>query len=283
MFKGKPKIICYAKVPSHLFQIAFITRDLEFSHSPKLYIDSTLYQSHKYEIHSFFKSWIIKEANEKKGFFAIILGNILSIVSLLKINVFTRLYTPAHNLPLPIIWHRGGSYRITLLEDGRYSYLQLKDNKLLHPDRWRKLLPYFTTIESDYLDEVVVDSSKLLDDLYATKKRVYFSFASLFSDDHLMAKLHDAGMIRKSYINFDRCFIFGFFPDEKKLEEVLRKLTKVHSHILVKLHPRQVLSNELNSICDFEKSLTPAEYILHAADNSKVEVIGETSVAKKIN
>lgn len=275
----KTKIICYAKVPSHLFQIAFITRGLEFSHTPKLYVDSALYQPYKYEINSFFKCWEVKEVNERKGFFTIIFGNILSIVSLLKINVFTRVYAPAHNLPVPIIWHRGRSFRITLLEDGRYSYLQLKGNKLLHPARWRKLLPYFISIESRCLDEVVVDPSKISDDLYANKKRVYFSFASLFSDDRLMAKLHDVGMIRKSYKNFDRCFIFGLFPDEKKLKEILRKLAEAYPRILVKLHPRQVLSTELNAICDLDKSLTPAEYILHVVDHLKVEVVGETSVA----
>lgn len=279
----KTNIICYAKVPNHLFQIAFITREFEFTHTPKLYVDRALYQPYKYEIHSFFKNWKIKEVNERKGFFTIVIGNILAIVSLPKFGVFTRVYAPAHNLPVPIIWYRGRSFRITLLEEGRYSYLQLKSNKLLHPARWRKLLPYFTSIENQCLDEVVVDPSKVSDDLYARKRRVHFSFVSLFSDDRLMAKLHDVGMIRKSFEGFDRCFIFGLFPDEKKLKEMLEKLAGAYPRILVKLHPRQVLSTELNVRYDLDKSLTPAEYILHVVDHLKVEVVGETTVAYKTN
>ena len=275
------KLIGYAKVPNHLFQIFYLQKtNIGKVGSKILYLDENLYNKFKDEINYLFSTWDLVIVKRPPGKIQLIVGIILSIIMLFcKSNKKKLAFIPTHNLPLNFIKLRGGYCENILLEDGRNSYRDEKSNKLLYPGFFRRYLPYFTSIYDKSIQQVVLNPNLVIPACYNNKKHMNFSFALMLHDEVVQDVFINLLTRTRHPSDYKSYYILGLFQDNSKFVNVVNQIITDNPDALVHPHPRQDTHCVMQFSQNIHASILPAEYIKSFFNEDDIYIIGETSVA----
>lgn len=275
-------ILAYAKVPHHLFQIAFLEDQTATSGNKILFIDQELFSNHSGPISGFFNDWRILTVRSRPTYFDILIGNIFSFCNVFLRKKDVRLYVPLQNLPLNMIRKRGSNYSITVLEDGRNTYRNAKENKIFYPELYRRILPYFLTIYDANVDEFIADKRRNVYNLKPCQRIIDFNFEKLFHRQQILNRLIENRVFLENVDSKKTFVICGLFHDIGSLLEQVKVHEKEDRELVLKLHPRQKNTNLLDSRYHVEKTLTPAEYLIKKVDPKNIIILGETTVEESL-